>query len=157
MQTPIYSPHPAEPRDPARVIASAQRQKKGLKASRSYPSLPWTLEELPGTTWRHVPGGLPMRIDRIGTDEEGKPMPIPSEEIIHPGEFLPELGCWWNDRFCIESWVRVDHLPPAVQLEWVRSEIAHRRATEILTTEYNWLILVFGELLKTTALPAMLL
>jgi len=27
----------------------------------------------------------------------------------------------------------------------------------LLTTEYNWLILVFGELLKTTALPAMLL
>jgi len=73
-----------------------------------------------------------MRIDRIGTDEEGKPMPIPSEEIIHPGEFLPELGYWWNDRFCIESWVRVDHLPPAVQLEWVRTEIAHRRATEML-------------------------
>ncbi len=126
-QTPIYSPHPAEPRDPTQVIEAAQRRKKGLKASLSYPSLPWTLEELPGTTWRHVPGGLPMRVARIGIDEQGKPMPIEADEIIGPGEYLPELGCWWNDRFCIEDWVRVDHLSPTIQLAWIRTEIAHRR------------------------------
>ena len=79
-----------------------------------------------------------MRIDRVGTDEDGRPMPIAAEEIIGPGEFLPELGCWWNDRFCIEHWVRVDHLPPAIQLAWFRTEIAHRRAQTMLVC-LDWL------------------
>lgn len=128
LQTPNYSPHPAEPRDPGQVIEDAQRQKKGPEASLLYPLLPWSLEDLPGTTWRHLPSGLPMRIDCIGTDEDGRPLPIPGAEIVGPDEYLPDLGSWWNDRFCIEHWVRVDHLPPPIQLAWFGIEIAHRRA-----------------------------
>jgi len=138
LRTPIYSPLPFDPCDPKQVIETAQHQEIGLEASNTYSLLPWTLEDLPGTTWCHVPGGLPMRIDRVGTDEDGRPMPIAAEEIIRPGEFLPELGCWWNDRFCIEYWVRVDHLPPAVQFEWIRTEIAHRRGWAMLVC-LNWL------------------
>ena len=138
LKTPMYSPHPFDPCDPKQVIETAQHQEIGLEASNTYSLLPWTLEDLPGTIWRHVPGGLPMRIDRVGTDEDGRLMPIAAEEIIGPGEFLPELGCWWNDRFCIEYWVRVDHLPPAIQFAWIRTEIAHRRAQAMLVC-LDWL------------------
>src|SRR5229473_4733218 len=118
LQTPVYSPHPFETSDPEQVIEAAQSQKMDLEASIAYPLLPWTLEDLPGTTWRHLPSGLPMRVDRIGIDEDGRPMPVPADEIVGPGEYLPDLGSWRNDRFCIEHWVRVDHLPPAIQLAW---------------------------------------
>ncbi len=126
-RTPMYSPHPFEPRDSEQVIEAAQHRETGLEASTTYPLLPWTLEALPGTTWRHLPTGLPMRVDRIGTDEEGRPLPIPADELVGPGEYLPDLGFWWSDRFCIERWVRVDHLPPAVQLAWFCRVVAHRR------------------------------
>src|SRR5260221_143423 len=61
LRTPIYSPLPFDPCDPKQVIETAQHQEIGLEASNTYSLLPWTLEDLPGTTWCHVPGGLPMQ------------------------------------------------------------------------------------------------
>jgi hypothetical protein len=36
------------------------------------------------------------------------------------------LGVWVDERFCIEHWVRVDHLPSDSQLAWFAIDLKYR-------------------------------
>ena len=125
--TPIYSPHPAESLDPQAVIQAAGYQQTGPQGE-NYPLLPWPLEALPGTIWRNLWTGTPVRIASISTDQDGNQVAITEDEAEAEDEvdaYHPRIGSWQGDRFCIAGWVRVDHLPPATRLAWQCVEIAY--------------------------------
>ncbi len=125
--TPIYSPHPAESLDPQAVFLASDHQQTGLQSD-DYPLLPWPLEALPGTTWRNLWTGTPVRIASISTDQGGNQIPITEDEAEAEDEvdaYHSRIGSWQGARFCIVGWVRVDHLPPAARLAWQCVEIAY--------------------------------
>jgi hypothetical protein len=116
--TTIYSCLPAEATDPEGIT-------RGKDDRDTYPPLPWPLEALPGTIWRNVSTGRPLRIDSIKIDRWGQRMPVAADEA---NDGYPGLGLWHDqERFCIEHWVRVDHLPASAQLAWYQFEVRFRR------------------------------
>lgn len=86
-----------------------------------YTLLPWKLEDLPGTTWRNVWTFSSYTVQKIQENNWGKLGPDP-EDLAG---VLFSIGLWRGDRFCIEHWVRVDHLLPKNQLDWAIERVAH--------------------------------
>lgn len=125
--TPIYADYPADNLDPYLLIKKPWRQEI------DYILLPWPLEALPGTTWCNINNGGRIQISRIGTNRWGNSEPI--SESNEDGF----LGVWREDKFCIDHWVRIDHLPSSCQLAWfcyqidyLRREIKQERTPEEL-------------------------
>jgi hypothetical protein len=125
--TPIYAAYPADNVDPYLPIKKPWRQEI------DYILLPWPLEVLPGTTWCNINTGERIQISRIGTDRWGNPEPISERNEYR------FLGVWRKDRFCIDNWVRIDHLLSSSQLAWfcyqidyLRREINQERTPEQL-------------------------
>lgn len=124
--TGVYSPFPADNHDPYLVTQELEKRETALQM------LPWTLETLPGTTWCNVHTGSRSLIIKIDTDRYGKAVPF-----VEEGEDFSTLGVWWDDRFCIENWIRIDHLPASGQLAWFCYEIDYlqRQIKQQITPE----------------------
>ncbi len=96
-------------------------------ARESYPALPWLMETVVGTTWRHIQRGEAQTIHHLDVDRFGRPIlcAAPTEDAKAALE-LP-LGFWSGGRYVIEDWVRVDHLHEEVQLRWFGVALAWLR------------------------------
>lgn len=96
----------------AHLRACLQAGKGNVREAEQYTALPWTMESLPGTVWRNLHTASPNTVTEIGLDRVGKPGPDPNCVLSF------SIGCYRSDRFEIDHWVRVDCLPPAVQISW---------------------------------------
>jgi hypothetical protein len=114
--TPVHTPYPADNIDPYLII------KKSRKQEIDYSILPWPLEALPGTIWCNVNTGSRRQIIKISADRWGNFVPITEEN-----EEYSNISVWREDGFCIENWVRIDHLSPSGQLAWFCYEIDYLR------------------------------
>lgn len=119
--TPIYSPYNAEVLDPQFVAQNTAREDRP-EARNNYRTLPWSLEDLSGTTWCNVYTGEHKHIVQIIINRQNKKIPVAEEDRAERSFYTP-IGFWAENRFYIEDWVRVDHLPPSVQLAWLLVEI----------------------------------
>lgn len=122
--TNIYGPVAPGECSPTNVIAFV----RSLRFDRaSYLCLPWSLEELAGTTWANLWIGTRISVTaellpRLDKDAAGCPRTF--------SEWHWELGFFDRGlrRHIIEHWVRIDHLSLDLQLAWRAVEIAfHRR------------------------------
>lgn len=113
-------------RYPDSTLVAAERQRaiyqrlfreRNELRSDEYPVLPWTMADLPGTSWRNVHTAHLVVVQEIGENGFGRMGPDPGEGSLF------SIGLWRGDRFCIEHWVRVDHLPPAEQIAWARKRV----------------------------------
>jgi len=85
--------------------------------------LPWTMADLCGSVWRNVHLGS-VRTMRLGVDRFGHHV---LQGHCPAADYEYEVGVWENGRYSIGHDVRVDHLPPAVQLQWFRVEYTRQR------------------------------
>ena len=81
------------------------------------------MEELPGTTWRNAYTFAPETVKELNTDNFGKTGPDPAET----SGIMFSLGLWRSGQFCIEHWIRVDHLPAKVQQAWAAARVGYCR------------------------------
>ena len=91
---------------------ACKRAGKDHEQSDRYTALPWPMESLPGTVWRNLYTASPHTVTEIGLDRVGRLGPDPNCVLSF------SIGCYRSDRFEIDHWVRVDCLPPAVQVAW---------------------------------------
>lgn len=127
--TPIYSPLPGDPTSTyEQICESYDLLGKASSLSReSYPALPWILETLVGTTWRHIQRGDIQIIHHLDVNHFGRPiLCAASTENTSTPAALP-IGFWSGGRYVIEHWVRVDHLRKEVQLHWYAVALAWLR------------------------------
>ncbi len=115
---PIYSYLPPFHAYPGEVLERMPRSMvECIRGRPSYPAWPWAIEELHDTAWRNLQGGGIRQVLSIH-ERLGRP-------VLDQGEII---GFWADDRFVVEHWVRVDHLPPATQLLWFGMELAYWRS-----------------------------
>lgn len=98
-------------------------RRRRLMPHELYSILPWNLEELPGTSWRNAHTADLVTVQRLGKNRWDKIGPDPWAD---GGMF--SIGLWRDGQFCIEHWVRVDHLPAEMQIEWAKERVAICRA-----------------------------
>jgi len=110
-------------------VAREQEMMRGIP-EQPYPRLPfpmtvlpWTMDELPGTTWRNVWTHTSETVEAIKENRYGVLGPDPDIWI----NAMFSLGLWRKDQFCIEHWVRVDHLSALVQVAWASEQVASCR------------------------------
>jgi len=116
--TPIYSFLPPYHDHPQQVLDLVpDNMLECIKNRASYPVWPWAVEELNNSAWRCLHSGA-IKLVCLTTERDGKPV-LDAKGI---------LGCWVNDQFVVEHWVRVDHLSLNKQLMWFGVEIAYWRA-----------------------------
>jgi len=113
--------------DPETLKAAVEQNYQDIRHTRElprneYPILPWTMDQLPSTSWRNVHTFSLETIQEIREDRYGKPGPDPDPSI----NAIFSIGLWSNDRFVIVHWVRVDHLPPITQMQWYLAAISHQ-------------------------------
>ena len=127
--TALYAEYTAgTPEDVARQVADRHARERasyrnGSRLKGDYKLLPWSMEELPGTTWRNAHTFVSTTIEQLKTDRFGKIGPDPDEH----SNILFSIGLWRGKQFCIEHWVRVDHLPPLVQQKWAIERVRYCR------------------------------
>lgn len=122
--TPVYSPFSiAEVPTPdcAKLIYQEICVKR-LWPRKTYPALPWAMEQLVGTTWRNIHCGDLTQVMAIQQDRWNNPVLAYKSEHSW-GEPRWQLGLFWPDefdggRYVVEDWVRVDLLPAEDQLRW---------------------------------------
>ena len=105
--------------NPAILAAAIAQNHQDLRHGRElprdeYPILPWTMDQLPGTAWRNLHTFSLETIQEIRENKWGKPGPDPDPWI----NSMFSIGLWCNNRFVIGHYVRVDHLPATIQMEW---------------------------------------
>ena len=126
---PVYSSIPAVHAEPVALIDLAQRlwcEPPELYTARDeYPALPWKMIELSPSQWRNLFTGSLFQVTELKSIRQHHAYPEPIDVTRSRGSL--SIGLWWNARFVIEDWVRVDHLPLAVQLKWYEFELAYRR------------------------------
>jgi hypothetical protein len=111
VETPEDAMHYRE-KEHARCWACKRAGKGIVQEPDRYTALPWTMESLPGTVWRNLYTASPHTVTEIGLDRVGRFGPDPDRVLSF------SIGCYRSDRFEIDHWVRVDCLPPAVQVAW---------------------------------------
>jgi hypothetical protein len=119
---PVYSPFPSHHTNPEEIKETVEE----LRSTRPWhrencPPLPWTMRELVGSGWCNVYTGGYTEVLALVESVDGEPLLQNYEGV---GWNLNGLGFWWADRYVIENWVRVDHLPPAVRFAWFAVELA---------------------------------
>lgn len=122
---PLYGRYTSS--DPATLKAAVKQNHRDLRRGRELPRdeyslLPWTMDELPGTAWRNVHTFSLEIIKEIRENKWGKPGPDPDPWI----NSMFSIGLWANDRFVIGHYVRVDHLPATIQMQWHIAAIARQ-------------------------------
>lgn len=126
---PVYSPLPAWHTEAAAASDYSQRVQldgPALYVGRdAYPPLPWTFSELVPSAWRNSYTGGLFQVGELRYVSEHHPYP----SLVEAGgqRWPASIGLWWNQRFVIEHWLRVDHLPVAVQLQWFALELGYHR------------------------------
>ncbi len=116
--TPIYSFLPPYHDHPQQVLDLVpDNMLECIQNRASYPVWPWAVEELNNSAWRCLRSGA-IKLVRLTTERDGKPV-MDAKGI---------LGCWANNQYVVEHWVRVDHLSLNTQLMWFGVEIAYWRA-----------------------------
>jgi len=127
--TELYAEYTAgTPEDVARQVEEARTCRRAAFRARKRPQdkyilLPWSMEELPGTTWRNAYTLHAHTIKVLATDRWDRLGPDPDEQTL--GMF--KVGLWRDDRFCIEHWVRVDHLPARIRQAWAVKRVRYCR------------------------------
>lgn len=107
-------------------------QAKGIRTPTSrtlnkrdkYPALPWSMEELVGSDWRNIYICKRERALRIGYDHWKRPCLVSSDHDPGQREVVLSLGLWWNERYVLEHEVRVDTLPPEIEMQYALDELA---------------------------------
>ena len=126
---PVYSLLPAW--HTAAALASDQAQRVQLDGPAlyigrdDYPALPWTFGDLVPSAWRNIYTGGLFQVGALRplSKHQAYPCPVKAGEEHWPSS----IGLWWNKRFVIEHWLRVDHLPVAVQMQWFAFELTYHR------------------------------
>jgi hypothetical protein len=124
---PVYSLIPADHTDPAALSDLAQRRWRDspeiYTARDKYPALPWKMNELAPSQWRNIFTGGLFQVTELKSVRRHHVYPEPIDATRPIGA----LGLWWNARFVIEDWARVDQLPLAVQMKWYAFELTYHR------------------------------
>jgi len=137
--TALYAEYTAStPEDVARQVEERRARERasfhaGRRPQSQYILLPWTMEELPGTTWRNAYTFAPETVKELNTDNFGKTGPDPAKT----SGIMFSLGLWRGDRFIVEHWVRVDHLPAKVQQAWAAARVGYCRQ-EVRTAQQDY-------------------
>lgn len=120
------------------IQQGAAHRRRVLEALRAcaperHPStlLPWTMEDLPGTIWRCVWTMGREIVQAIEANRFDKMGPDPDPWTR--GMF--SIGLWRGERFCIEHWIRVDHLAPQVQVDFAVERVAYCRRERAATLQ----------------------
>ena len=125
--TAVYSlaPHPYDPLKP---------QPLWDREEQHVLRLPWPMEKLAGSRWRnihtgtlvHVTGLAPQRRASQGPTLKYRHVaPLAQAGDVNLSTLLDELGLWWNGRYLVEHWTRIDLLPPKEQWAWFEAEARH--------------------------------
>ena len=132
---PLYGRYTSD--DPATLAAAVARNHQDFRRRQEmprdeYPILPWTMDQLPGTAWRNLYTFGLETIHEIRENRDGKLGPDPDIYI----NSMFSIGLWANARFVIGHYVRVDHLPPTIQMQWHMSRLSYqaRQATKARDT-----------------------
>ena len=137
--TALYAEYTAStPEDVARQVEEVHaRERAAFRARKRLEHnptlLPWTMEELPGTTWRNAYTFAAETVKELNTDNFGKTGPDPAET----SGIMFSIGLWRGEQFCIEHWVRVDHLPARVQQAWAAARVGYCRQ-EVRTAQQDY-------------------
>jgi len=110
----LYSPLPAEPVD----VDAVRRVDVWRQDRKTYPALPWAVADTMGTAWRNTHTASLVTVVRLGVEysidaDKGRQAPL---HDFHGRD--ASIALWDDDRWCVEHYVRVDHLAPAAQLAW---------------------------------------
>ncbi|HEU5382792.1 MAG TPA: methyltransferase, partial [Ktedonobacteraceae bacterium] len=141
--TPLYSPLPCNPSLSFERL-SASYEENSPQSRECYPTLPWSMEDLVGSTWRNIYTGEIQTVHHLGMNRFGKPVlcTAPANPPVPFGQNLEIIGFWSGDCYLIEHWVRVDHTSEEAQLCWFGVELAWVSRQVIFcedkTTEYRW-------------------
>lgn len=144
----VHSPFPAGcTLEDARAIAKAKPIMSGtLHLRDSFPALPWSMEELVGSEWRNLYTGSLSRIVRIGKDRWGQSVLVEDDRILPVppyGKVVLSLGLWWKtagrrEIYVVENEIRVDVLPPDLQMAYALRDIEHLMANIEHNSEVRW-------------------
>ncbi len=135
MTTPVYSRYRPTHDNPRAFVAEEQARWMD-EVHRRNPEyepqlLPWPMEELVGTAWRNLPTRSLCTVVGLAPADVNHPQnglaPI-SEHKNCKFVFRWNLGVRHEDRLVVNHYVRVDHLPPAVQLAWFDVELDYYAA-----------------------------
>ena len=104
--------------------------------------LPWATEKLAGSRWRnihtgtlvHVTGLVPRRRAPEGpTLKYCQVATFVQAQDVSLRTLLDELGLWWNGRYLVEHWTRIDLLTPREHWAWFEAEARHIQAGAEIT------------------------
>ncbi len=141
--TPLYSPLSCDASLSYEQLVAIYEETSALPRE-SYPTLPWCMEELVGTTWRNIHTGEEKSVHHIGTNRFGRPVlcAAPANPPKPFGQDLEIIGFWSGDRYLVDDWVRVDLQSEEAQLCWFGVELAWLRGQvtfcESKVIEYQW-------------------
>lgn len=136
---PLYSRIPLAFHDPAQIRLFSRERDRKERESRTFRDdpgelLPWTMDQLSGTTWANI---WTCHIETIGgvmADRWGQAVPT-WERPEYPFSKTPGhrhsptfcIGHWYSGFYSIEHWIRLDVLTPAEQLVWYAGRVARLR------------------------------
>ncbi len=148
--TAVHSPFPAGcALDDARAIAKAKPIMSGtLHLRDSFPALPWSMEELVGSEWRNLYTNSLSKVVRVGKDRWGQSVLVeddrtPCVPVLPDGEVVLSLGLWWKtagrrEMYVVENEIRVDVLPPDLQMAYALRDIEHLMANIERNSQGRW-------------------
>lgn len=127
----IYNPAERDIHALRRTCHSWQPGWHGPDRRPEFPTAPWTMAALIGTTWRNLHTGSVVTVDQVHADGFGHPhlcagLSAYGNDALYPHP-RDHIGIWIDDRYVVEHWVRVDHWSPAAQLPWYALRIARFR------------------------------
>lgn len=108
----VWSPYPEAFTRPDQID-----QFRGVAAApipTNYRLLPWTMQELVGSVWRNSHTAAEVTVLNVQYDRFCNPHPVKQPD------HMQGLGVWREDRYCVEHWIRVDHLDVQDQLAWAK-------------------------------------
>lgn len=139
----LYSPLPCDTSLSYEQL-TALSEHFGVQRRDDYPALPWCMEHLIGTTWRHISTGEAQMVHHLATNRFNKPVlcAVPATPFTPDGQRVDSIGFWSGNHYLVEQWMRVDLQSEETQLCWFGVELAwlHKQLTvcEHKLAEYCW-------------------
>ena len=127
----LWSEWPATIRDPEAEIAAMRERNLRRRPfvrpwTRDAVPWPWRIPDLIGSMWGNVYTGAVETIDRVGHDRWHPELPLAcrhngfgySRDQAVDNE-IQSIGMWYDGRYYVDCWLRLDHLAPVVRYRWM--------------------------------------
>lgn len=139
-EMPVYSPYAGEEVTTPQRAAALYREvcMHCCWPRKTYPMLPWTMEQLVGSAWRNVHIGSLVQVVAIQDDHWDNPGLVYKSEHSW-GELTWTLGLWVDafngGRYVIEHWIRVDLLSVEDQVRWFGFRLSRVNAQILIDSQ----------------------